>query len=83
MIPWSKVLKTIPGKSNAYHVCLVHTGQKRTSQAHLNKKVLREHKRHTNRGVSSTSSVTRGGVPPPAVVPPWPGVMAGTRGGVP
>ena len=43
-----------------------------------NKKVLlREHKRHTNCGVSSTPSVTWGGVLPPAGVPPgqvWQGV---------
>ena len=51
-----------------------------------NKKVLlHERKRPTDRGVSSTPSVTRGGVPlPTAGVPPWPGLMGGgTRGGVP
>ena len=37
------------------------------TESDLNKKVLlRESKRHTDRGVSSTPSVTRGGVPPPA-----------------
>ena len=45
-----------------------------------NKKVLlREHKTHTDRGVSST---TRDEVPP-VRVPPRPGLMGGTRGGVP
>ena len=44
----------------------------------MNKKVLlRERKRHTDRAVSSTPSVSRSGVPPPAGVPPgqvWWGV---------
>ena len=59
-----------------------------------NKKVLlRERKRHTDRGVSSTPSVIRGGVPPPSQVqwgevgyPPQPGLTqgeGGTQGGVP
>ena len=38
------------------------------------KVLLRERKRHTDRGVSST---TRGGIPP------WPGPTGGTQGGVP
>ena len=49
----------------------------------MNKKVLlREHKRHTDRGASSTPSVTRGGVPPCRGTP-RPGLMGGTQGGVP
>ena len=63
-----------------------------------NKKVLlRERKRHTHRGVSSTPSVNRGGVPPQQAYPPgqvWQGVpevgyppgqvqWGGTQGGVP
>ena len=46
-----------------------------------NKKVLlREHKRHTDRGVSSTPFVTRGGVPPPQQGYPPP---ARSDGGLP
>ena len=42
---------------------------------HENKKVLlREHKRHTDRGASSTPSVSRSGVLPLPRVPPWPGL---------
>ena len=45
-----------------------------------NKKVLlRERKRHTDRGVSSTPSVTQGGVPPPLARSD----RGGTQGGHP
>ena len=56
------------------------------------KVLLGERKRHTDRGVSSTPSVTRSGVPPPARlrpggtqggVPPWPGPMGVPEGGYP
>ena len=44
----------------------------------VNKKVLLcERKRHTDCSISSTPSVTCNGVPP------WPGLMGGTQGGVP
>ena len=54
----------------------------------LHKKVLlRERKSHTDRGISSTPSVILYEVPPPPSVrvlpPPRPGLMGGTRGGVP
>ena len=47
------------------------------SKTNFHKKVLlRERKRHTDRGVSSTPSVTRGGVPPPpGRGTPQPGLM--------
>ena len=62
-----------------FSVTMKFTSFAHTSWRHIfNKKVLlRKGKRHTARGVSSTPSVTWGGVPP------WPGLMGGTRGGVP
>ena len=63
--------------------------KKQTNRNTCHKKVLlRERKRHTDRGVSSTPSVTRGGVPrppPPQQGYPPPGLMGGggTWGGVP
>ena len=49
-------------------------------QVELNKKVLlRERKKHTDRGVSSTPSVTRGGVPPSRSYP----LARSDGGGVP
>ena len=76
-----------------FNSCVVHTN---CLNLNNNKKVLlRERKRHTDRGVSSTPSVTRGGVVPlpPARseggtqdgVLPRPGLPGGggTQGGVP
>ena len=52
------------------------------SNFNCNKKVLlRERKRHTDRSVSSTPSVSLGGVPPPPSQVWWGG--GGTQGGVP
>ena len=64
-----QLLRLVGGKSTTIKFIAgkISTGL----QTHFkNKKVLlRERKRHTDRGVSSTQSVTRGGVPPIRVPP--------------
>ena len=57
------------GKTDAFECCTVHSIFKMKSVT--NKKVLlRERNKHTDRGVSSTASVTRGGVPTQQGNPP-------------
>ena len=64
-------------RSSAFLRALKRQGHKKV--------LLRERKRHTDRGVSSTPSDTRGGVPPPPGqgYPPARSNGGGTRGGVP
>ena len=65
------------------HSRAVDKGSRRRQQSH-SKVLLREWKRHTDLGVSSTPSVSQSGVPTLAgVPPPRPGLMGGgTRGRV-